>query len=153
MKSNQNDPNILNDLIKINNDRIEGYKLAVDLANEQGEGAREAVFNQLAAQSEKFITELSPLVEFAGQYATDRTKLSGELFRLWMVIKSKLSGGNMQSLLEQCERGEAAFREVYEKALAEENKLSVGAKNLIQIQLSQQREAHENIKILCNGSK
>lgn len=40
MKSNQNDPNILNDLIKINNDRIEGYKLAVDLANEQGEGAR-----------------------------------------------------------------------------------------------------------------
>jgi len=97
MKSNQNDPNILNDLIKINNDRIEGYKLAVDLANEQGEGAREAVFNQLAAQSEKFIAELSPLVELAGQYATDRTKLSGELFRLWMVIKSKLSGGKMQS--------------------------------------------------------
>ena len=150
MKSNQNDPNILNDLIKINNDRIEGYKLAVDLANEQGEGTREAVFNQLAAQSEKFIAELSPLVELAGQYATDRTKLSGELFRLWMVIRSKLSGGNMQSLLEQCERGEAAFSEVYEKALAEENKLSVGAKNLIQIQLSQQREAHENIKILCS---
>ncbi|WP_286841875.1 MULTISPECIES: PA2169 family four-helix-bundle protein [Sphingobacterium] len=149
MKSNQNDPNILNDLIKINNDRIEGYKLAVDLANEQGEGAREAVFNQLAAQSEKFIAELSPLVELAGQYATDRTKLSGELFRLWMVIRSKLSGGKMQSLLEQCERGEAAFSEVYEKALAEENKLSIGAKNLIQIQLSQQREAHENIKILC----
>ncbi|WP_286734009.1 MULTISPECIES: PA2169 family four-helix-bundle protein [Sphingobacterium] len=149
MKSNQNDPNILNDLIKINNDRIEGYKLAVDLANEQGEGAREAVFNQLAAQSENFIAELSPLVELAGQYVTDRTKLSGELFRLWMVIRSKLSGGNMQSLLEQCERGEAAFSEVYEKALAEENKLSVGTKNLIQIQLSQQREAHENIKILC----
>ena len=149
MKSNQNDPNILNDLIKINNDRIEGYELAIDLANEQGEGAREAVFRKLIGQSEKFIAELSPLVELAGQYATDRTKLSGELFRLWMVIKSKLSGGNMQDLLEHCERGEAAFREVYDKALAEENKLSIGAKNLIQIQLSQQREAHENIKILC----
>jgi len=149
MKSNQNDPNILNDLIKINNDRIEGYELAIDLANEQGEGAREAVFRKMIGQSEKFIAELSPLVELAGQYATDRTKLSGELFRLWMVIKSQLSGGNMQSLLEQCERGEAAFSEVYEKALAEENKLSVGTKNLIQIQLSQQREAHENIKILC----
>ena len=137
MKSNQNDPDILNDLIKINNDRIEGYELAIDLANEQGEGAREAVFRKMIGQSEKFIAELSPLVELAGQYATDRTKLSGELFRLWMVIKSKLSGGNMQDLLEH-----------YNKALAEENKLSIGAKNLIQIQLSQQREAHENIKIL-----
>ena len=148
MKSNQNDPDILNDLIKINNDRIEGYELAIDLANEQGEGAREAVFRKMIGQSEKFIAELSPLVELAGQYATDRTKLSGELFRLWMVIKSKLSGGNMQYLLKQCERGEAAFSEVYEKALVGENKLSIGAKNLIQIQLSQQREAHENIKIL-----
>lgn len=148
MKSNQNDPNILNDLIKINNDRIEGYELAIDLANEQGEGALEAMFKKFIAQSEKFIAELSPLVEFAGQSATDRTKLSGDLFRLWMVIKSKLSGGHMQDLLEHCERGESAFREVYNKALAEENKLSIGAKNLIQIQLSQQREAHENIKIL-----
>ncbi len=148
MESNQNDPNILNDLIKINNDRIEGYELAIDLANEQGDGAHEAVFKERIAQSEKFITELTPLVELAGQYATDRTKLSGELFRLWMVIKSKLSRGDLQDLLQQCERGETAFSEVYSKALEEADKLSVGAKNLIQIQLSQQREAHENIKIM-----
>lgn len=148
MKGNQNDPNILNDLIKINNDRIAGYKLAIDLANEQGEGAREAVFSQFIEQSEMFIEELKPQVELAGQYASDRTKLSGELFRLWMVIKSKISGGNMQDLLENCERGEAAFREVYNKALDEGDKLSIGVKNLIQIQLSQQREAHENLKIL-----
>lgn len=45
-KSIQNDPNILNDLIKINNDPIARYKLAIDLANQQGEGAREAVFRQ-----------------------------------------------------------------------------------------------------------
>lgn len=148
MESNQNDPNILNDLIKINNDRIAGYKLAIDLANEQGEGAREAVFRQFIEQSEAFIEDLTPQVELAGQYASDRTKLSGELFRLWMVIKSKIAGGNMKDLLENCERGEEAFREVYKKALDEGDKLSIGVKNLIQIQLTQQREAHENLKIL-----
>lgn len=148
MESNQNDPNILNDLIKINNDRIAGYKLAIDLANEQGEGAREAVFRQFIEQSEAFIGDLTPQVELAGQYASDRTKLSGELFRLWMVIKSKIAGGNMKVLLENCERGEEAFREVYKKALDEGDKLSIGVKNLIQIQLTQQREAHENLKIL-----
>jgi len=149
MEGNQNDPNILNDLIEINNDRIASYELAIDLANEQGEGAREAVFRQCMEQSGVFIAELKAQVEAAGQYASDRTKLNGELLRLWMVIKSKISGGNMRDLLKNCERGEAAFCKVYNKALDEGDKLSIGVKNLIQIQLSQQREVHENIKILC----
>jgi uncharacterized protein (TIGR02284 family) len=100
LESKQNDPNILNDLIKINNDRIAGYKLAIDLANEQGEGAREAVFRQFIEQSEAFIEDLTPQVELAGQYASDRTKLSGELCRQWMVIKSKIAGGKRTDVVE-----------------------------------------------------
>ena len=92
MENRANDPAIINDLIKINNDRIAGYREALDLAHSMRIDDLGGIFAKYILQSEQFITELTPYVTLEGEQPTDSTMLSGKLFRLWMNIKVNISG-------------------------------------------------------------
>ncbi|MDF2515861.1 MAG: hypothetical protein K0R59_1157 [Sphingobacterium sp.] len=149
MENNINDPAIINDIIKINNDRIEGYHKAIELAHNHGLHELEADFRKYIEQSESFITELTPYVKLEGEEPTDSTMLSGKLFRTWMGIKATIAGNDKKSLLESCEKGEDAFKATYKKILEDDDDtLSPSVKNVLTIQLNKQLEAHDNIKML-----
>ncbi|QQD12745.1 ferritin-like domain-containing protein [Sphingobacterium sp. UDSM-2020] len=149
MENNFNNPDIINDLIKINNDRIAGYKRALDLAHGLELDTLRQLFANNILQSERFIEELKPYVLREGEKPTDETMLSGKLFRMWMSIKGNIVGNDRYSLLESCEKGEDAFKEMYKKILVEDvNDLSLGACNKLLEQLSKQSEAHNEIKSL-----
>lgn len=155
MENNLNNPDIINDLIKINNDRIEGYKTALDLAHGLGFDTLRNMFSNNILQSERFIEELTPYVLLEGEQPTGETMLSGKLFRMWMSVKGNIVGNDRKSLLESCEKGENAFKETYKKTLEEHvNDLSTSVCNILLDQLSQQSELHQEIKILRdNASK
>lgn len=151
MENKINDPAIINDLIQINNDRIAGYKTALDLAHSIRVDDLGVIFAKYISQSEQFISELIPYVVLEGEEPTetDSTMLSGKLFRLWMNIKVNISGNDRKSLLESCEKGEDAFRETYKKTLEEDrSSLTINAVKLIENQLDKQFVAHDEIKIL-----
>lgn len=149
MENNLNNPDIINDLIKINNDRIAGYKRALDLAHGLELDTLRQLFANNILQSERFIEELKPYVLREGEKPTDETMLSGKLFRMWMSIKGNIVGNDRYTLLESCEKGEDAFKEMYKKILVEDvNDLSLGACNKLLEQLSKQSEAHNEIKSL-----
>ncbi|MGE8429498.1 MAG: PA2169 family four-helix-bundle protein [Sphingobacterium sp.] len=149
MENNINNPEIINDIIKINNDRIEGYKKAIDLATSHGLDRLIPTFQKFIGQSEEFIAELTPYVELEGKEPTDSTMLSGKLFRAWMGIKVNITGDDERSLLETCEQGEDAFKSTYQTALADgSEELSQNVHSLINTQLSKQLEAHNIIKML-----
>ena len=149
MENNINNPAIINDIIKINNDRIEGYNKAIELAHNHGLHELEPDFRKYIEQSESFIAELTPYVELEGKEPTDSTMLSGKLFRAWMSIKVNITGNDKKSLLESCEKGEDAFKATYKKVLDEDtDELSPNVKNVLSIQLNKQLDAHDSIKML-----
>lgn len=154
MEININNPEIINDIIKINNDRIEGYRKAIDLATNHGLDKLLPTFQKCIEQSQEFITELTPYVELEGKEPTDSTMLSGKLFRVWMGIKVNITGDDERSLLETCEQGEDAFKSTYQTALAEgSSDLSQHVHSLINTQLSKQLEAHNIIKMMRDSKK
>ena len=149
MENRANDPAIINDLIKINNDRIAGYREALDLAHSMRIDDLGGIFAKYILQSEQFITELTPYFKLEGEQPADSTMLSGKLFRLWMNIKVNISGNDRKSLLESCEKGEDAFKATYRKILEEDREaLSIHVVSLIENQLSKQLVAHDQIKLL-----
>ncbi|GEM63315.1 hypothetical protein SF1_12970 [Sphingobacterium faecium NBRC 15299] len=149
MENQINNPEIINDLIKINNDRIEGYKTASDLANNMGVDSLGGIFGKYMQQSKQFIEELTPYVKLEGEEPTESTMMSGKLFRLWMNVKVNISGNDKKSLLESCEKGEDAFKETYKNTLEEDaDQLSIEVKNMVLNQLGKQLAAHNDIKML-----
>ena len=107
---------VLNDLIVINNDRIEGYEKAYGETNEIENDLR-ALFKTLADQSRQHVTELSAEVVSLGGEPETGTMTSGKLYRLWMDIRTVFSSDNRRAVLENAEGGEDAARKAYDEAI------------------------------------
>ena len=136
---------VLNDLIRINNDRIEGYEKAVNKTNETDLDLR-AVFNQMAQESRKYANELTAQVRRLGGDPASGTTASGKIYRVWMDIKSGISSSERESVLEECEYGEDAAQKAYEKALAPDNDLPADVRSLIQDEKRNLKNSHDTIR-------
>jgi uncharacterized protein (TIGR02284 family) len=109
--------NVLNKLVGINNDRIEGYQTA---SGETDEPDLKALFLQFSLISEKCKQELSSEIFRLGGTPTEETKISGKIYRTWMDIKSSVTGNDRISLLNSCEFGEEHAVETYEEVLKDD---------------------------------
>ncbi len=145
MERNERTIEVLNDLIRINNDRIEGYEKAIKNTDETNADLR-AVFNRMAQESRKYQSELTTHVQRLGGDPASGTTASGKIYRVWMDVKSGFSGAERKSVLEQCEYGEDAAQKAYEKALDTDNELPADIRSLIQEEKSSLRKSHDTIK-------
>jgi uncharacterized protein (TIGR02284 family) len=147
MKSTEKVMEILNDLIRINNDRVEGYQKAEKEVKDTASTEVKALFFQMIEESRSFAYELSDVVLRLGGVPEEDTTTSGKIYRLWMDIRSTFSGGSVRTVLESCEFGEDAAVKTYKEAMEEEN-LS-WPEDVFQI-ISRQRQAiqasHNRIK-------
>ena len=73
----------LNDLIKINNDRIAGYQKALESIDETGFNL---LFNEYIDQSKNNVTELKEYILVLGGSPTDGTSLSGKFYHTWINV-------------------------------------------------------------------
>ena len=105
---------VLNTLITINNDRIEGYETA---AKETEEQDLKTLFAQFSSTSQQCKSELITEVSNLGGTAAEGTLISGKFFRVWMDVKAALTGKDRKAILNSCEFGEDAAKDIYEKAL------------------------------------
>jgi len=105
---------VLNTLITINNDRIEGYETA---SKETDEQELKTMFAQFAATSQKCKQELISEVTKLGGEIAEGTKTSGKFFRLWMDVKAALTGHDRKAILNSCEFGEGEAVDTYEETL------------------------------------
>jgi uncharacterized protein (TIGR02284 family) len=136
----------LNDLIIINNDRLEGYQKAMDQTDDLD---LKALFTMLSMQSKVNNVSLRSLVP-AGEETPDRdeTRLSGKFYRAWMDVKNALSSNDRKNVLSSCEKGEDVAKKAYENALADSDELSPDAVATIQKQYDEILEAHDKMKYL-----
>lgn len=136
---------VLNDLIKINNDRIAGYEKAAEHID-QGEVMLKTLFFQLAEESSEFRRELSERVESMGAKPATDSSAPGKVYRMWMDIKSAFSGHDKKSILESCEFGEDAAQRAYKMALEDRDELPYSIVQLIEDQKTLLRMSHDLIR-------
>jgi len=135
----------LNDLIRINNDRIAGYEKAAQDARDIDVDLR-AVFTRMAEESKQYAAELTQeVVKLGGEPATGTTA-SGKIYRVWMDVKATFAGHDRQSVLEACEYGEDAAQKAYDLALKSDADMSADIRQLITNQKSSLRTSHDVIK-------
>jgi uncharacterized protein (TIGR02284 family) len=141
----------LKDLIIINNDRYEGYKLA---AEKTKNSALKETFSKYSEQSMKFSKELENLLP-EKKYIPEplETRNTGKLYRVWMDIKNALNQNNEHSLLSSCEYGEDTAKKTYEDALQKPENISNEILSAIRRQLEELRQAHDKIKSLRDSKK
>ena len=107
MQNNSRIAEILNDLIQINRDRVEGYERAIKELD-KGELDLQALFREYAQQSRTFVSELTAEVSKTGEKAATDTTVSGKIYRAWMDVKATFTRDDRKSTLESCEFGEDA---------------------------------------------
>lgn len=136
---------VLNDLIMINNDRIEGYEKAARQADKVDIDLR-GVFTKLADDSRKHVAELTKEVQKLGEDPADDTTSRGKVYRAWMDIKNAFSNKERTSILESCEYGEDAAQKAYEDALASDAEMDADTRQMITEQKANLNRAHKMIK-------
>lgn len=142
---------ILNDLIEINNDRVEGFEKALADIKEENADLK-GLFQEYASQSRKFSQELSIVVAGTGGEVETGESVSGTLHRAWIDIKSIFGADDRKSILNEAERGEDAIKAAYEKALRE-GELGGPALEKVSAQAVEIKAAHDKIKALRDASK
>lgn len=152
MSTNDKLTEVLNDLIKINNDRVQGYeKAAEDIKSYDVD--LQPVFNKMANDSRKYVAELTNEVERLGGDPATGTTSGGKIHRAWMDVKATFSGKDRQSMLESCEFGEDASQKAYREALASDAEISADTRQLITDQQSSLKTSHDIIKKYRDAQK
>lgn len=140
----------LNELIQINNDRIEGYETA---SKEASETDLKSLFGELASTSQKNNSALRSEVSLLGGKPEEGTRVTGKFFRAWMDVKAAFTGNDRHTILDSCEFGEDKALEVYSSIL--ENKSSELTAEQVQIVSQQQttlRADHDRVKALRDAT-
>lgn len=143
---------VLNDLIKINNDRVQGYEKASEEVKDKDLDLI-GIFNKMSDQSRKYSNELTrEVVSLGGEPSTDTT-VSGKVYRLWMDLKSAISGKDRTSVLGSCEYGEDVAQKAYQSALESDAVMSTETRQLIATQKSDLKSAHDQIKLYRDANE
>lgn len=151
MKSSNEIIDVLNDLIKINNDRIEGYEKAIEDAKTVDVDLQ-TIFSKMKSESIKYTAELHNRILQLGGEPADGTTVSGKVYRVWMDIKATFTGKDRKALLEACEFGEDAAQKAYQEALDTDG-LPVDIRDFIAEQKRALRTSHDEIKAMRDMQK
>jgi uncharacterized protein (TIGR02284 family) len=147
MELNEKLSGLLNDLVRINNDRIVGYEKAIDELKPEDEDLK-MLFRRYTLQSKQYVTELNTEVAAMGATPADSTTNSGKIYRVWMDLKSAITGKDRKSILNNCEFGEDAAQKAYDLALNTDVDLEPTLREMIVQQKTSLRQSHDEVKRL-----
>ena len=139
---------VLNTLVTINNDRIEGYETACKDVEEQD---LKTLFAHFSSTSKTCKHELLNEVGRLGGTAAEGTLTAGKLHRVWMDLKAAITGKDRKAILNSCEFGEDIAKGTYEKALENEiENLNIAQQTMIRAQHTLLKADHDKVKSLRN---
>ena len=144
--------NVLNDLLQINHDRIEGYKKAVDELKDDDNDLK-VLFNRYITQSHEYSQELTNEISRLGGNPTDGTTNSGKIYRVWMDLKAAITGKDRKTILENCEFGEDAAQKAYDTALNSDVEFETTIRDLLVKEKAGLKSGHDEIKKLRDAYK
>jgi uncharacterized protein (TIGR02284 family) len=138
----KNTISVLEGLIEINNDGNHGYKLAADKIENL---EYQTLFHSYAQQRAQFAAELEREANLLGRDVDPGESFLSTLHRGWINIKAAVTGGSSEAILAECQTGDKAAIEAYEKAL-NTNDLPVNVETILRKQYTAIQEAYTRVK-------
>lgn len=137
--------NALNDLIRINIDRITAYEKASHDEMLPSPEVKE-VFYRLATDSRAYVNTLhAEVIQLGGAPVTQST-ITGKIYLHWLEGKNSFEGPDVPTRLSACIEAESAVQKAYEQALDEQNHLPERIYLLVENQLWALERAREQLK-------
>lgn len=136
---------ILNDILKLHNDRIEGYSMAI---NDTDDIDLKALFSRYAEQSRTMVADLTASIERAGGEVPETTTFLGQIHKAWMELKSAISNNDRHSILNSVEQGEDAIVDAYKEAVKDDSEVFMSVRTTLLHQQDEIMQAHNHIKAL-----
>ncbi len=144
--NNEKTIDVLNTLIEINNDRIEGYETACKETDDQD---LKSLFSGFIQTSQECKQELVSEVVTLGGTPIEGTRASGKFYRAWMDIKAAITGKDTEAILNSCEYGEDVAVETYTDVLKNEmENISPKQQSMINTQHGLIKADHDKVKEL-----
>lgn len=147
MTLNEKTAEILNDLVEINNDRVEGYERA-SKETESRDADLRSLFDDMASTSRRYANELGQYVRQTGNDPAEGTTIRGKIYRAWMDVKATFTGKDRKAILASCEFGEDAAQRAYDEALSSDAEIPAEVRQLIMDQKTNLRRDHDKIKAM-----
>ena|SRR5437764_6251076 len=144
---NEKVTSILNDLIRINNDRVEGYSKAIEELKDEDADLK-SLFTRYITESRQYSQELTTEVTRLGGDTDKGTTNSGKIYRVWMDLKAAITGKDRKTILNNCEFGEDAAQKAYDTALNSDTDLEPTLRDLIVRQKAALKVGHDEVKRL-----
>lgn len=142
-KTNDHAISVLNDLIQTCKDGQEGFQTA-------SEGVKstslKSLFSQYSLQRAQFAGVLQQEVNRLGGSPETGGSVSASLHRGWINIKSAVTGSDESAIVAECERGEDAARDAYQRALKEH--LPVDVRSMVESQFVEVKQGHDKVRSL-----
>lgn len=143
---------VLNDLIKINYDRIEGYRKAAEESKEY-DIELHPLFQRMADQSRLHVSELTQHVRAMGGEAESGSTTMGKIYRAWMDVKATFTGKDRTGIIAACEFGEDQAQKAYDEALATDADMDTETRQLITSQKETLQKSHDTIRALRDAGR
>lgn len=135
----------LDQLLLYVNDRIEGYKRAVE---ETKDGDHRSYYKDLVAQSQKFSEELNRYLTREGSEREMGTTLKGKLYRKLMDAQAVVTARDEKAILAANIYGEQWAIKAYEKALSR-TALKGDIRAAVYDQYAQSKKTYKKLKELA----
>lgn len=139
--------NILNDLIRINHDRVVGYEKAIEELKSDDADLK-SLFQRYITESRQYAHELTQEVSRVGGDPAEGTTNSGKIYRVWMDLKAAIAGKDRKTILDNCEFGEDAAQKAYDLALNADADMEPSLRDLIVRQKATLKTGHDEVKRL-----
>lgn len=139
----------LNNLVQINNDRIQGYLTA---AQETDQDDLKSVFSEMMTASQECRRELVQEISKLGGTPIEGTTVSGKLFRVWMDVKAALTSKDRKAILNSCEFGEDAAVKTYQTEIAGDTLNGTEYLPIVKDQFTKIKSGHDKIRQLRDAA-
>jgi len=134
---------VLNDLIRVNIDRITAYEKAAHEDQSSGLEIRDE-FYKLATESRSYVNELHAEVIRLGGAPVTQSTIAGKLYLHWLNGKTNYDGETLASVGETYVHAEELVQQIYRHAL-DTGALSKGLYQLVEGQLWSLERARERL--------
>jgi uncharacterized protein (TIGR02284 family) len=138
----------LNDLLRINHDRIEGYEKAASELKDLSESEFKTLFFKMAEESRRYASTLTEAVLRLGGDPETSTSTAGDIYRVWMDVKVAFAGDDLLATLRACEFGEDNALKAYRTVISKNKTWPNGTGEIIEMQYESLKASHDKIKRL-----
>ena len=136
---------MLNDLIRINHDRADGYEKIIQQLPGSDTDLK-YLFKQFVFESEQFAGKLSSLVLENGGKLSSASTFSGKIYRMWVQVRLDMTEAERMTVLSCCEFEEEAIQRAYKQALEGPVKMPARVQNVVAGQKVALKSAFDEIK-------